>query len=209
MKPQELLAQGADELGLAIGASVLEKLAAYAALLEKWNRTYNLTAIRDPRKTMTHHMLDSLAVLPHLPAGNAADIGSGGGLPGIPIAITQPARSLMLNDANAKKAAFLKQATIELALQNANVHEGRVEQWQPQRGFDVVITRGFSDLAAFAAACRHLLVPGGLLFAMKGAYPRDELAALPADVEAREVAPLRVPFLDAERHLVCMGVRAI
>ncbi len=208
MKPQELLAQGTDELGLTIGATVLEKLAAYAALLEKWNRTYNLTAIRDPRKTMTHHMLDSLAVLPHLPAGNTADIGSGGGLPGIPIAIAQPSRSITLNDANAKKAAFLKQATIELALKNARVQEGRVEKWQPQRGYDVVITRGFSDLAAFAAACRHLLVPGGALLAMKGAYPRDELAALPADVEAREVAPLRVPFLDAERHLVCMGVRA-
>lgn len=208
MTPATMLSQGVQQLGLALPAGAYEKLLAFAALLEKWNRTYNLTAIRDPRRIMTHHLLDALAVLPHVPAGALADIGSGGGLPGIPLAIAQPARPVALADANAKKAAFLKQALIELALPNGSVHEGRVEQWRPNAGFAVVISRGFAELAAFATACRHLLAAGGVLLAMKGAYPRDELTRLPAGIAARDILALKVPFLDAERHLVTLEASA-
>ncbi len=207
MTPLAALDQGVLELGLSLPGGAQARLREYAALIEKWNRTYNLTAIRDPLKIMTHHLLDSLCVVPHLPPGTLADVGSGGGLPGIPIAIAQPERRVTVNDANAKKAAFLKQVKIELALDNLAVCEGRVEQWRPAPGFDAVITRGFAQLADFVASCRHLLARGGLLLAMKGAYPRDELARLPADVEVGDILALRVPGLEAERHLVRMGFR--
>jgi 16S rRNA (guanine527-N7)-methyltransferase len=206
--PAVLLERGLIEMPLTMTDASRAKLCAYATLLEKWNRTYNLTAVRDARRMMTHHLLDSLAVVPHLPHGALADIGSGAGLPGIPIAIAQPGRRIVLNDANAKKCAFLKQAKIELALDNVRVQESRVEKWYPETGFDAVISRAFADLAEFVAACRHLLSPSGVLLAMKGALPGAELARLPADIEARDVIRLRVPFLDAERHLVCMGPRA-
>lgn len=208
MNPHALLAQGIDELGLALPDGTLPRLLAFAALLDKWNRTYNLTAIREPQRMTTHHLLDSLAVLPHLPEGRLADVGSGAGLPGVPIAAAQPARTVTLNDANAKKAAFLRQAKIELGLENVDVHEGRVERWHPHPGYDGVISRGFAELAAFAAACRHLLAPQGVLLAMKGAHPRAEMARLPADIRVQQVTELRVPFLDAERHLVRMSVCA-
>jgi 16S rRNA (guanine527-N7)-methyltransferase len=180
------------------------KLMAYLGLLAKWNRTYNLTAIRDPLQAVSHHLLDSLSVLRDLSAcaGTLADIGSGGGLPGIPIAIAEPARHVTLNDANEKKGAFLRQAVIELGLRNATVHVGRVEDWRPAAGFAVVISRGFASLVDFLASCRHLAAPAGVLAAMKGAYPREELAKVPADCDCREVRHLRVPLLDAERHLV-------
>jgi len=203
-----LLERGLRELAVALPAGSGEKLRSYLALLDKWNRTYNLTAIRDPREMVTHHLLDSLAVLPHLPDGALADIGSGAGLPGVPIAIAQPRRKVVVNDASAKKCAFLNQARIELALANVEVREGRVEDWHPADGFAAVISRAFSDLAAFVAACRHLLARGGVMVAMKGAVPAAELARLPADIGASEVVRLRVPFLDAERHLVTVRERA-
>jgi 16S rRNA (guanine527-N7)-methyltransferase len=196
------LQRGLDELGLALPEGAREKFLAYLELLAKWNRTYNLTAIRDPDKMISHHLLDSLAVLPHLPAGLLADVGSGGGLPGIPLAIAQPARRVTLNDANHKKAAFLQQAVIELKLTNAQVHVGRVQAWRPAQRFACVITRGFAELADFISACRHLLAPGGVLAAMKGVFPRAELERVPAGAECRDVRRLQVPLLEAERHLV-------
>jgi 16S rRNA (guanine527-N7)-methyltransferase len=196
------LQRGLDELGLALPEGAQEKFLAYLELLAKWNKTYNLTAIRDPDKMISHHLLDSLAVLPHLPAGLLADIGSGGGLPGIPLAIAQPARRVMLNDANHKKAAFLQQAVIELKLTNAQVHIGRVQAWRPAQRFACVITRGFAELADFISACRHLLAPGGVLAAMKGVFPRAELERVPAGADCRDVRRLQVPLLEAERHLV-------
>ena len=197
-----MLQGGLDELGLALPEGAQEKFLAYLDLLAKWNKTYNLTAIRDPDKMISHHLLDSLAVLPHLPAGLLADIGSGGGLPGIPLAIAQPARRVTLNDANHKKAAFLQQAVIELKLTNAQVHVGRVQAWRPAQRFACVITRGFAELADFISACRHLLAPGGVLAAMKGVFPRAELERVPAGAECRDVRRLQVPLLEAERHLV-------
>ncbi|HEY8070299.1 MAG TPA: 16S rRNA (guanine(527)-N(7))-methyltransferase RsmG [Burkholderiales bacterium] len=204
MTPQAALERGVGELALALPAGAPEKLLAYLDLLAKWNKTYNLTAIRDPLQAVSHHVLDSLAVLRDLPdrVGALADIGSGGGLPGIPIAIAEPARQVTLNDANEKKGAFLRQAAIELGLTNVAVHIGRVEEWHPAAGFAVVISRGFASLVDFLAACRHLAAPSGVLAAMKGTYPEDELAQVPADCDCREVRRLKVPMLDAERHLV-------
>jgi 16S rRNA (guanine527-N7)-methyltransferase len=206
--PAAALRRGLDELALALAPDAQDRLLAYLALLAKWNKTYNLTAIREPQQMISHHVLDSLAVLPHLPAGTLADVGSGAGLPGIPIAIAEPARSVTLNDASQKKGAFLQQAVIELQLANAQVHVGRAQAWRPAQPFGCVITRAFAEIADFVVACRHLLAPGGVLAAMKGAHPDRELQRVPAGVDCRDVRRLRVPLLDAERHLVlcrCTG----
>jgi 16S rRNA (guanine527-N7)-methyltransferase len=159
---------------------------------------------------VSQHLLDSLAVIPYLPmpSGDAvlADVGSGAGLPGIPLAIARPAWRVTLNDASQKKCAFLRQATIELALRNVEVQEGRVEAWLPTRRFEVVISRAFAELARFVSACRHLVARGGALAAMKGTYPGEELGRLPACCRCDQAFPLRVPLLDAERHLVLCRV---
>jgi len=204
MTPQAALERGLGELALTLPHDASGKLMAYLGLLAKWNRTYNLTAIRDPLQAVSHHLLDSLAVVRDLSscAGALADVGSGGGLPGIPIAIVEPARRVTLNDASEKKGAFLRQAVIELGLSNATVHVGRVEDWRPAEGFAVVISRGFASLVDFLASCRHLAAPSGVLAAMKGTYPLEELAQVPADCDCREVKRLAVPLLGAERHLV-------
>ncbi len=204
MTPQAALQRGLGELALALPAGASEKLLAYLDLLAKWNKTYNLTAIRDPLQAVSLHLLDSLAVLRELPdhVGCLADVGSGGGLPGIPIAIAEPGRRVTLNDANEKKGAFLRQAVIELGLRNTQVHVGRAEEWRPAERFAVVLSRGFASLVDFLAACRHLAAPEGVLAAMKGAYPQAELAQVPADFDCSEVRRLKVPLLDAERHLV-------
>lgn len=203
MSPQQAaLRQGLDALPLPLPAAAQEKLLAYIELLAKWNKTYNLTAIREPEKMLSHHLLDSLAVLPHLPPGSLADVGSGGGLPGIPLAIADPGRRVTLNDANQKKSAFLQQAVIELKLPNADVYVGRVQDWSPAQRFACVITRGFAELAEFISACRHLIAPGGVLAAMKGVFPREELAHVPAGADCHDVRRLQVPLLGAERHLV-------
>ncbi|HEV3010498.1 MAG TPA: 16S rRNA (guanine(527)-N(7))-methyltransferase RsmG [Burkholderiales bacterium] len=199
MTPGAALDRGLGELGLELGPAARDRLLDYVALLVKWNRTYNLTAIRDPLAMVTHHLLDSLSVLPHLPLAAArariADAGSGAGLPGIPIAIARPRWHVSLAESSQKKAAFLRQAAIELALDNIEVHEGRVEAWRPQPLFDLVISRAFAALADFIDACRHLVVAGGTLAAMKGAKPTDLQAEC-------SLIPLHVPLLEAQRHLV-------
>lgn len=207
MTPQDALSRGLDALALQLSADAHAKLLAYLALMQKWNRTYNLTAIRDPLSMVTHHLLDSLATVPHLdPAGavlRLADVGSGAGLPGIPLALARPAWRVTLNDRSSKKTAFLRQAKVELGMSNVEVHEGPVEQWQPREHFGCVITRAFAALHEFVASCRHLLAPGGFLAAMKGAWPEATGAAtVPGDVSCAEVHRLHVPLLDAERHLV-------
>jgi len=210
MTPRAALERGLGEMALALPQGASEKLIAYLELLAKWNKTYNLTAIREPLQAVSHHLLDSLAVLHELPwsTGALADVGSGGGLPGIPLAIAAPGRSVTLNDSNRKKGAFLRQAIIELELGNAAVHVGRAEQWRPAQRFAVVVTRGFSSVADFVASCRHLVASEGVLAAMKGAYPRDELGALPAGCDCGDVRRLEVPLLGAERHLVLCRMHA-
>ena len=196
------LERGLGELGTPLPANANAQLLAYLALLEKWNRTYNLTAIRDPLKMVSHHLLDSLAVRPHLPVGALADIGSGAGLPGIPLAIAEPERRVTLNDANQKKASFLRQAIIELRLGNADVHEGRVQAWRPAQRFACVIARGVASLSELLSDSAHLLAPGGVLAAMKGTLRGEELGRPVGGFDCRDVRRLSVPLLDAERHLV-------
>ncbi|CAG0976290.1 Ribosomal RNA small subunit methyltransferase G [Burkholderiales bacterium] len=200
---------GLARLGVALPAGGRAKLAAHLALLAKWNRTYNLTAIREPERMVTHHALDSLAVLPHLPARggiSVLDVGSGGGLPGIPIAIARPDARVALVDSNHKKATFLAQAAIELSLPNVEAVASRVEDYAPARKFDVVISRAFSDLATFARLGRTHLAAGGRLYAMKGVHPDEELDQLPGDVEVVAAHRLDVPGLDGARHLIVMRV---
>ena len=202
MTPQAALDAGLGELELALPSSSRQKLIAYLELLAKWNRIFNLTAIRDPLQMVSQHLLDSLATLRELPAGRLADIGSGAGLPGIPIAIAEPERPVVLVDANQKKGSFLRQAVIELGLQNSAVHIERAETWHPVECFAVVISRAFAELADFIGSCRHLLADGGVLVAMKGAYPRDELGRTPDGCVCTDVRRISVPLLDADRHLV-------
>ena len=200
------LAEGLKGLGLTLPADAFNKLLAYVELLMKWNRTYNLTAIREPGRMVSHHLIDSLAVLPHLPVGSLVDVGSGGGLPGIPIAIAQPQRRVTLNDSNHKKGAFMQQAAIELGLANVDVHIGRAEEWRPAERFDGAISRAFAELADFIAACRHLVKPAGFFVAMKGLYPNEEIAKLPPGMQCESVTRLNVPLVDGDRHFVlCRG----
>jgi 16S rRNA (guanine527-N7)-methyltransferase len=205
MTPEAALDHGIGALGITLPGAANKKLMQYAALLAKWNQTYNLTAIRDPHEIVTQHLLDSLSVIPHLPVAatpSIADVGSGSGAPGLPIAIARPDWRITVNDASEKKAAFLRQAAIELELPNVAVYEGRSEAWRPAQKFEGVISRAFAELSAFIATCRHLVVKGGWLAAMKGVFPKAELDAAPSDCDCSQVVPLQVPLLEAARHLV-------
>jgi 16S rRNA (guanine527-N7)-methyltransferase len=191
---------GITELGLTLPDGAEDKLAAYLALLAKWNRTYNLTAIRDSEQMVTHHLLDSLAVLPHLgEVGTLADVGSGAGLPGLTLAICRPDLQLASVEANQKKAAFQQQAKIELGLANVSIHCGRIEALTGT--FDAVISRAFAELEEFVRLAGHL---AKRLLAMKGAYPKEEIARLPAGWRLVEALKLIVPGLAAERHLIVL-----
>lgn len=197
------LERGLAALGLCLSRERQERLLAYLALLYKWNRTYKLTAIEE-EQAVGAHLLDSLAILPFVPAGALLDVGSGGGLPGIALAIALPETPVTLLDANSKKAAFLRQAAIELKLANLSVHAGRVEQYHPGSGFAAILSRAFAELADFAALSKHLLAENGVWLAMKGALPREEIARLPAKVRVEAAHPLAVPGVDGKRHLIVM-----
>ena len=201
------LATGVATLGLALNATQRAALTAYLALLAKWNKTYNLTAIREPQRMVTHHLLDALAVVPHLPATpglRILDVGSGGGVPGIPLAIARPDAHVVMIDSNHKKVAFLMQAAIELKLRNIESHAVRVEDFAPALPFDIVISRAFSELGAFASVAAPHLAPHGRMLAMKGVHPDEELASLPPQFTVLAKPSLAVPGLDAARHLVIM-----
>jgi 16S rRNA (guanine527-N7)-methyltransferase len=195
---------GLAELGLALPEERRTALLTYLALMAKWNKVYNLTAIRDQERMLSQHLLDSLAVLPHLHGEYILDVGSGGGLPGIPIAIAMPEKKLTLLDSNQKKTTFLKQAAIELKLANVTVVCDRVENYRAEPKFDTIVSRAFSDLASFVRLASHLCAPNGIMLAMKGVYPHEEAAQLPATISIEKVIPLKVPMLEAERHLVVM-----
>lgn len=200
MSLQEKLAQGIAELGLEIDAATQQKLLDYLALLEKWNKVHNLTAVRDPQEMVTLHLLDSLSVLPHIKSGRLLDVGSGAGLPGIPLALVRPDLQVTSMDSSHKKASFQRQAKAALGLANFQVVCGRVEEFRPEHKFDMVISRAFSDLAEFIRLTRHLCAEDGVWLAMKGVYPHEELAQVQGP--SSEVVPLRVPGLEAQRHLV-------
>ena len=203
MGPAALLDAGLGELGLDLPGEPRERLLAYLDLLARWNRAYNLTAVRDPREMVPRHLLDSLAVLPYIDPGPLLDVGTGPGLPGLPLALARPGLAVTLLDSNGKKARFCTQAVAELGLSGVQVVHARVEAYRPGAPFPQVITRAFTSLAGFRRAAAHLVAPGGRLLALKGRYPGaelDELAA--AGGGAAAVHPLAVPGLQGERHLV-------
>ena len=196
------LAAGLADLGIALPEAAQHKLLAFRDLLLKWNRTYNLTALRDPDQAISHHLLDSLAILPHVGPDPLLDVGSGGGLPGIPLAIARPELAVSMVDTVQKKATFLLQAAIELGLANVTAHHARVEELPGQ--YAQISSRAFAELGLFVSLTRHLLAPGGRWLAMKGVRPDAELQALPADIAVDAIIPLNVPGLAAERHLIIL-----
>jgi 16S rRNA (guanine527-N7)-methyltransferase len=204
-----LLSEGVAELGLALSDAQLDKLLDYVALLAKWNAVYNLTAIRDPRQMLIQHILDSLSIVPHLASlgpSSVLDVGSGGGLPGIVLAIVLSDWTVTLNDIVHKKTAFQAQAKAELGLTNLSVVTGRVETLKPgvevPAKFDVIVSRAFAELADFVTLARHLVAEKGAIWAMKGVRPDGEIERLPAGSHAKQIIRLKVPSLEAERHLV-------
>ena len=196
------LSSGLAEMGLVLPESAQQQLLAFSDLLLKWNKTYNLTALRDPAQVVSHHLLDSLVVLPYVTEAALLDVGSGGGLPGIPLAIARPALSVRMVDTVQKKTTFLQQAAIQLGLKNVAVDHARVENLQGQ--YAQISSRAFAELKLFVDLTRHLLAPDGRWLAMKGVRPDDDIAALPADVVVDQIIPLHVPGLDAERHLIIL-----
>jgi 16S rRNA (guanine527-N7)-methyltransferase len=199
---RQALAAGLADLGLDLPAAAQDRLLAFRDLLLKWNKTYNLTALRDPGQAISHHLLDSLAILPHVGPGPLLDVGSGGGLPGIPLAIARTGLAVSMVDTVQKKTTFLQQAVIELGLKNVTVHHALVEEMQGQ--YAQISSRAFAELGRFVSLTRHLLAPGGRWLAMKGLRPDEEIRALPAGVVVEEIIPLVVPGLDAERHLIIL-----
>ena len=208
MSLAEQLAQGVAQLELTLPPQAQARLLDYLALLQKWNRTYNLTAVRDASKMVSHHLLDCLAVVPQVTAGSTVlDVGSGAGLPGIPLALAQPITRVTLLESSHKKAAFLQQAKSELKLDNVTVACERAEAWRPGRSFDMVISRAFSDLEELIAAAGRHVAPGGRLAAMKGIYPHEEITRLPQDWHLQEAISLTVPGVHAKRHLLLLELQ--
>ena len=205
------LREGLADLGLVLADAQVSQLLAYQALIAKWNQVYNLTAVRDPQEMLTHHLLDSLAVVPPLRqqlAGRATllDVGAGAGLPGVVLAITCPELTVTCVDTVAKKAAFIQQVAVSLGLPHLKGLHARVETLPGP--YDVICSRAFSSLPDFVKGSRQALDPQGVWMAMKGKHPQEELAALPADVDVFHVEPLTVPGLSAERCIVWMRLAA-
>lgn len=196
---RDKLQQGLAALALDIGETRLDALLSFVRLIGKWNKAYNLTAVRDPEQMIAVHILDSLAIMPHLKPPRIADIGTGAGLPGIPLAICMPDCNFVLVDSNSKKTRFVRQAVLELQLKNVEVVHGRAELFKPEQLFSTVITRAFANMGEILKLSGHLLAADGLLLAMKGQRPEQELAELTA---AYSVVPIKVPGIDAERCLI-------
>lgn len=203
------LKEGAQAMGLTLSDAQIDKLMAYQALLAKWNKVYNLTALRDPAQMVTHHLLDSLSAMSAFAgARRVLDVGAGGGLPGIVLAIwaaeAQPQMQITLVDTVQKKTAFLNQVKAQLHLSNVAVLHARVEQLPVEQQYDVITSRAFAELKDFVTWSNHLLQQGGQYIALKGVLPQEEIDRLPAGWTVRQVQPLQVPGLDAERHLIFM-----
>lgn len=199
---QQQLTEGLQALGLAPEVTKLAQLLDFLALLAKWNRTYNLTAIDDPLEMVSRHLLDSLSIAPHLCGQRILDVGSGAGLPGIPLAIWFPGREFHLLDSNGKKIRFLFQAKVALGLANVTVHQARAEALDDARGFDCVTSRAFASLAEMIRVSGHLLAPAGCLLAMKASLDQEELAAVTTPYTVSSRTQLQVPGICAERQLV-------
>lgn len=200
------LARGLKALGLDLPDTVQRDLLAYLALLARWNRSYNLTAVREPGQMLIRHLLDSLAVLPHLHGSRLADVGAGPGLPGIALALARPDLQLLSIDSNGKMARFQREAIRALGLgDRCRVEQARVEAVEPGDGYDTVTSRAFASLPDFVAASAHLLAPHGRWLALKGRRPDDEIAALPEAIQVEAVLPLSVPGLAEQRHAIIMA----
>ncbi|HYP68838.1 MAG TPA: 16S rRNA (guanine(527)-N(7))-methyltransferase RsmG [Thiobacillaceae bacterium] len=202
MTPAEILAEGAGKLALNLPSATQDKILAFLQLLARWNRVYNLTARRSPQEWMTHHVLDSLSVLPHVRGPLLLDVGSGAGLPGLILAMARPDWRVVSVETVDKKASFQRQAVAELGLANVQVEACRVEELALSDRSDTVISRAFSSLGEFVNLTRDLLKPGGEWAAMKGRVPLEEITALPEDVKVSRVLALKVPGLNAERCIV-------
>jgi len=199
----QVLAEGIAEMRLDVTTAQQNQLMDYLGLMFKWNAVYNLTSLRDPMQMVTHHLLDSLAAVPaFVDAKNVLDVGSGGGLPGIVLAIVRPDVKISMIDTVHKKTAFLTQVKAELNLTNVTVYTMRVEQLQVSDKFDVITSRAFADLSDFVNWSSHLLAEGGRYIALKGVAPKEEQERVPAEWKVTKVEPLQVPRLGAERHLV-------
>lgn len=199
----EVLKKGVAELALELSAARQEQLLDYLALLNKWNGVYNLTSVRDPMQMMTLHLLDSLAAVPAFAgAQNVLDVGAGGGLPGVVLAISKPDMKLSMIDTVHKKTAFLTQVKAELGLANVTVYTKKVQELEVKQPFDVITSRAFADLSDFVNWSGHLLAEGGRFIALKGTAPQDERERLPEPWKVERLQALKVPGLDAERHLV-------
>lgn len=199
------LASGIAEMAIEAGPEALEQLLRYLKLLAKWNHAYNLTAVRDIQDMIPRHLLDSLSVAPFLRGETFVDVGTGPGLPGIPLAILFPNRRFLLVDSNGKKTRFLTQCKLELGLPNIEIRQARIEQVQLPDRPDGILSRAFASVADFVQWTEHLVGPGTRLYAMKGLYPEEELAALPASFVVLERHRLLVPGCDAQRHLLIMA----
>jgi 16S rRNA (guanine527-N7)-methyltransferase len=199
------LAHGFASINVASNQSVIELMLDYLVLIQKWNRVHNLTAVRDTKKMVSTHLLDSLSVSPHLPDGPLLDVGSGAGLPGIPLAGANRNLQVTLIEASHKKAAFLRQAVAELRLTNVEVVCQKVEEWLPSARFQCIIARAYAEISKLIESSKHLLAENGIFAAMKGRYPEAEIEAIPQEYAVRKVIELKVPGLDAERHLILIG----
>ncbi|WP_409075025.1 16S rRNA (guanine(527)-N(7))-methyltransferase RsmG [Pantoea sp. C3] len=182
-----------------------QQLIGYVSLLDKWNKAYNLTSVRDPQQMLVRHILDSIVVAPHLKGSRFIDVGTGPGLPGIPLAIVMPEAHFTLLDSLGKRVRFLRQVQHELGLENITPVQIRVEEFPSEPPFDGVISRAFASLEDMVNWCHHLPAPEGRFFALKGVRPDDEIASLPAGYKLDAVVELKVPQLDGERHLVIIG----
>jgi 16S rRNA (guanine527-N7)-methyltransferase len=207
---KDILEAAARELGLNLSDAQIDQLLAYLALLQKWNKVYNLTAVRDPAQMLSHHLIDSLSVIAPLQKHGAParlmDVGAGGGLPGVVIAICCPGTDVSCVDAVAKKATFIQQVAAELRLSNLHGVHSRVEAWET-KPFGVITSRAFASLVDFTALTRQHLAEGAVWMTMKGQHPADEIAALPGDVDVFHVEQLAVPGLDAQRCIIWMRPR--
>ncbi len=198
------LAAGLEAMGVTLAPERQQLLLDYLALLFRWNRAFNLTAVRDPDVAVSRQLLDSLSILPLVQGERVLDVGSGAGLPGLPLAMARPQWQVTLLDSNAKKVRFLRQVKLELGLENVEVAQARAETYHPGASFETITSRAFAPLAQMVAVTRHLLAPGGRWLAMKGRVPEDELNELPPELVA-EVVPLRVPGEKGQRHAVIVS----